>query len=224
MKSLPTFRLSLVSLIATVLTVVLGLSQAGAVPIANLYSTGVDNSNNALSTGATDTHYSAIASPSGPFAPIVISDAGWPFPPWVANNYTLGSSSRWIGPDVSSYGPAGNYVYRTTFFLPSGASNVVVSGLWATDDWGTDILINGNSTGQVSAGFTSLVPFVVTSGFQAGPNSLDFLVTNAGGPTGLRVEGIRGKYDAIPEPATLLLAAGSGLLLVGRRIARRSCL
>jgi hypothetical protein len=222
MKSLPTSRFSLLSLMATLLTVALGLSQAGAVPIANLYSTGVDNSNNALPTGSTDTHYFATSSPGGPFAPIVVSDAGWPFPLWVANNYTPGSSSRWIGPDVSSYGPAGNYVYRTTFFLPPSATNVVINGLWATDDWGTDILINGNSTGQVSAGFTSLVPFAVTSGFQPGPNSLDFLVTNAGGPTGLRVDGIRGKFDLIPEPATFLLAAGSGLLLIGRRIARRS--
>jgi hypothetical protein len=74
------------------------------------------------------------------------------------------------------------------------------------------------STGQISAGFSTLVPFSITSGFQIGLNTIEFLVQNAGGPTGLRVDKIRGDYSLIPEPATLgLAAAGLGVIATMRR-------
>jgi hypothetical protein len=104
--------------------------------------------------------------------------------------------------------------------LPANANlgSVVLTGTWATDDPGLDIFINGNSTGQVSGGFGVLVPFSVTSGFNVGLNTLDFLVGQVGGgPTGLRVDAIRGRYS-IPEPASFLLAAISvgGMLMLRR--------
>src|SRR5262249_45642139 len=77
------------------------------------------------------------------------------------------------------------------------------TGRWATDNAGTDILINGASTGQTSAGFDTFTPFQITSGFFAGFNTLTFKINNAGlspSPSGLRVE-MSGL--AAPEPMML---------------------
>lgn len=204
----------------TVLTIALLFTQllttVSAVPISGLRNTGLDGSGNYLASNAPDGNYTVISSPLGPFTPVAIDDTNYPFPFWVPNNPT---TSRWIGTTAQySDGPNGNYLYRTTFNLPANATNVVVSGLWGTDDPGLDILINGNSTSQTSAGFTSLVGFSVTTGFNVGLNTLDFLLANTGGgPTGLRVDRIRGTYN-IPEPASFLLAALSmGGLFMRRR-------
>ena len=204
---------------ATILVVCSTTITASGVPLSGLFNTGLDNFGNYLGTGSPDGNYSVIASPSGSFVPVATDDSIWPLVsgPWVANNPTF---SRWISPQTNSYGPAGNYVYRTTFNLPANAnlSTVMIGGLWGTDDLGTDILINGSSTGQISGGFVTLVPFMVTSGFNVGLNTLDFALNNAGGPTGLRVDRFRGKYDLIPEPGTWILAAlGLGGLLVRRK-------
>lgn len=197
----------------------LGLAPAGsqAVPITNIYNTGVNNSGNAwLTAGTPDIHYTVTTSPSGSFVPVAIDDTTFPFPPWFPNN----TFSRWIGP-AAQYGggPNGFYAYRTTFTLPGNAilSSVSISGLWGTDDPGNDILINANSTGQVSAGFTSLVPFSINSGFVVGLNTIDFLLANVGGgPTGLRVDGIKGTYQ-VPEPYSLAMAFGCSSLWALRR-------
>ena len=197
---------------------VLLTSTASAVPLGGLFNTGVDASANAwLIPGVPDLHYTVTASPSGAFIPVDTDDTVFPFPPWVANN----PFSRWIGPAApAANGPAGFYNYRTTVNVPANAilSTVMISGLWGTDDPGNDILINGSSTGQVSAGFTSLVPFAINSGFVFGLNTIDFLLFNAGGPTGLRVDQISGKYQ-IPEPAALTALVGGSLILLlrGRR-------
>jgi hypothetical protein len=197
-----------------------GISSAAI--ISPLYNTGVDNSGNALvGAGVVDTHYSLIVQPGSSTA-VTVDHLNWPIAPngpWVINN----PLSRWIGPDQTSQGPAGNYTYRTTFNVPANAilSTVNVSGLWGTDDPSIDIYINGNSTGNVSAGFTTLVPFSVTNNFVFGLNTLDFALTNAGGPTGLRVDRIVGTYQ-IPEPASLALAVSGVLLLVGYRLRTRA--
>jgi hypothetical protein len=202
-----------------IVVAVLSSSAVWAVPLAGLFNTGVDSSGNAwVTAGVPDIHYNVIASPSGAFVPVTVDDTVYPFPPWVANN----PASRWIGPAaLNANGPSGFYTYRTTFNVPSNAilSTVMISGLWGTDDPGNDILINGASTFQTSAGFTSLVPFSINSGFVVGPNTLDFLLFNAGGPTGLRVDQIQGKYQQVPEPATVFSLLGGALLLLlrGRR-------
>lgn len=178
------------------------VSQAAT--ITNLYNTGVNNGGVAIGPNLPDPHYSLIVQPGSTTA-TTVDDTMYPIPPWVANN----AGSRWIGPsDPFADGPTGNYVYRTTFTLPANAnlSTVNVSGWWGTDNQSIDILINGSSTGNVSAGFTTLVPFNVSSGFVIGNNTLDFSLNNAGGPTGLRVDRMVGTYQVIPEPGALQIA------------------
>lgn len=195
------------ALIVALATVAAWAGTAAAVTIP-LFNTGTDATNTAwVPSNVTDIHYIYTLSPTaGP--PVTVNNAIWPIfgGPWVPNN----ANSRWIGPDQSSQGPAGAYTYATQFTLPPSANlaTVNVSGLWATDDPGLNIEINNISTGQLSAGFSSLVPFSITSGFQIGVNTIEFLVQNAGGPTGLRVDKIQGSYSLIPEPTTLSLAAG----------------
>ena len=200
-------------------------------PIADLFNTGVDGSGTPLADGTIgDPHYTLSSVPSGTTDIRVRTSAGgWPIGPWLGDNAT----SAWIGPNNAAnlHSPAGNYVYSTTFTIPTTAdlSTVVVTGGWGTDNPGTDILINGGTTGNTSAGFGSLTPFSIGSGFQYGLNTLDFLVNNSVGgglnPTGLRVDDLVGTYQlasAIPEPATMcalgLAVAGlSGYIRKRRR-------
>src|SRR5262249_42316945 len=83
-------------------------------------------------------------------------------------------------------------------------------GGWATDDSGQDIIINGQSTGITAGGFGGLTLFPPGAGqglFQAGENTLEFLVVNGSGPTGLRVEAVVGFED--PRPGDLSTGIGA---------------
>lgn len=85
------------------------------------------------------------------------------------------------------------------------------------DESGVNILLNGVSTGNTTAGFTSFYSFAFRGGFVNGVNTLDFIIYNQDGPTGLRTESA-GTAD-VPEPASMaLLGAG----LVGLTLTRRS--
>jgi hypothetical protein len=83
---------------------------------------------------------------------------------------------------------------------------------------GDNILINGRGTGNTVSGFTpsSLAPFVITSGFQAGVNTLDFVVTDVGSIAGLLVTDLRGTAESaqqpVPEPMSAIVWSGIGLL------------
>ena len=156
-------RILKLTLLTLILQLVVHPLASWAVPIANLYNTGLDGSGNYLAANANDGNYTVISSPAGAFTPVAVDDTTFPFPLWIANNPT---ASRWIGPSGQfAPGPFGAYTYRTTFNLPANAnlSTAVINGLWATDDPGLDILINGNSTGQTSASFGSLTNFSAVS-------------------------------------------------------------
>jgi len=197
-------------------------ANAGAFVITDLFNTGVDGSGVALGDNVLDPHYTLTAQPNnGTFLAETVFDDTFPIPPWVANN----AGSRWIGPDSDNdaNGPTGDYTYETTFTLLGNVNlgSVVISGLWGTDNIGLDILINGISTLQANVNqFGSLTVFSVTSGFIVGTNSLEFILNNAGGPTGLRVDQITGMYD-LPEPTTLALF-GLGLIGLGAMRRRRT--
>jgi hypothetical protein len=203
MTSIASIRRHLAAIVA--LLAIFAGAAAQAAPI-SIFNTGVNAGG--IAVPGNDIHYTITASPSGPIPAIAVNSPGFPATPpgpWVINN----ANSRWIGPAASSQGPSGNYTYETRFTLPSNAilSTAVILGLWGTDDWSANIFLNTVNNGNVSAGFTSLVPFAVTTGFQIGLNTLEFKLTNAGGPTGLRIDRVIGSYQVTPEPAALGLAS-----------------
>jgi hypothetical protein len=196
-------------------------SSAQASVITTLYNTGVDLFGVPQVNGAVETHYSLLSVPGGTTNVRVATTAnGFPLPPWLGDN----SLSAWIGPAGSSDldGPVGIYTYRTTFdltgFIPGTA---VINGQWSMDNLGVDILINGVSISPSSTDFLSWTGFTISSNFVAGINTLDFVINNQGGPTGLRVE-MTGDATAattgVPEPASFILfGAGIGAIGLIRR-------
>jgi len=208
---------------------------ASPIPI---YGTGVGDTLLLLPGGSVDPHYHLVVSPdstyTGPAAQVV--QDGYPVGSgiWVDN----GPNSKWIAPrsDAASGNSEGDYVFETTFSLDGlDPETAVLSGAWATDNAGLEILLNGVPTGN-SIGFGTpgdysfqhLTAFTISSGFVAGINRLSFRLNNFpnGGvnPAGLRVD-LSGTAEPaaspIPEPASAILLGVGGLLAVLVRIRGR---
>ena len=203
---------------------VLGGTAAQADVIA-LHNTGVLANGAAQANNNAELFYSLVSAPVGATLALRTANSanGFPIGPWIGTNTT----SSWIGPNSNSVldGPTGAYDYRTTFDLTGLlASSALISGRWATDDQDySDILINGVSTNQTSSGFKNWSNFNIGTGFVAGVNTLDFIVINGGGPTGLRVEmtgSANASTGAVPEPSTWALLIG-GFGLTGVALRRR---
>jgi hypothetical protein len=187
-------------------------TSAHAAPIPGLFNTGVDESSTPLPGGSVDPHYALIASadPSYP-GPNAIIPSVIPAAYWFANSAT----SKWIAPAANENfpgagtpHPGGNYTYRLSFDLTGfDFSTASITGKWGVDNSGA-IRLNGVSTGIGSPSYNPLIPFTISSGFHAGINDLDFVITNfaAGGsnPTGVRV-------DALSGTATAVAGVGAGL-------------
>jgi hypothetical protein len=192
-----------------------------------LWDTGVDALASPRPNGTVgDPHYAMTSAPAGATLTIQIktSAGGYPVPPWIGDD----SSSAWIGPDsdLNADGPVGAYIYETDFTV-SSAGQITISGRWATDDEGSDILVDGVSTGQVNGGYTAFTAFSFTESVSAGTNTLDFAGYNTIGdtPTGMRVEFESASFSpavaAAPLPSTayagLGLLGGLGSLMLARR-------
>lgn len=191
-------------LLATALLSVCALSAA---PITGLYNTG------ASTTGGVDNYWRIVAPPE---RATVILQSNYPAT-WVSPS----STSAWVWNDNAGQ-PTGTgaspltYVFRYTFTLASNLdpSTVNITGEWATDNYGSDILVNGMSTGQSSGGYTSFTRFTLGANFWAGVNTIDFVVTDWG-----NIGGFRAQWDTanaellapvpapVPEPSTWALAA-----------------
>ena len=199
----------------------------GLVPVSSAFgstigisNTGESSGGTALPVGTLDPHYTLISAPSG--VPLTAT-AETPNGAYTANTAT----ADWIGPSSNGNDSfaVGNYDYRTTFSLTGdNPATAQLSGSWASDN-NACIYLNGVNTGDCTpfAGFSSLTSFSITSGFVAGTNTLDFVVTNGGGPTGVfaEVSGTASPVSATtPEPASWMLAA-SGVLALGGFVRRR---
>ena len=205
-----------------------GLSLPASGTPTTIFNTGVVSQSPLMlaAAGAVDLHYSLIASADaggpGPTAYVAGPNGVYPIPPWLLN----GPDSNWISPFVAAGTSAtmGTYTYRTTFDLSGPlAGTAVLTGRWATDNTG-EMVLNGVSLGITSGGFLAWSPFTISSGFVAGLNTLDFVVTNAPGtglnPTSLRVEISGEAGTAAPEPSTGLVVALSLCGLAGWSRAR----
>lgn len=200
-----------------------------------VFGTGVNTNGAVLANGTLgDPHYTVSTNAPGGSSQLQVLTSAYGFPivkgGWIGDS----STSAWIAPTNDPFLNGGQdlggyYDYQTTFDLtgydPATAS---LSGNWAADDSAT-FLINGVATGQNTPnGYSSYSTFDISSGFQPGINTLDFVVLEDGsGATGLRVDGITGSAAAVPEASStvslgLLLALGVGGVLVARRKAAKA--
>ncbi len=192
-------------------------------PIPDLFSTGLDDKRQPLADGATDPHWRLIDNPDGGTPEAIVQT-----PPgaWLANN----AAGKWIGPKQDTVAsPVGQYTYRTVLDLTGrDPSTLVIEGVWAVDNAGRDIRVNGLSTGnpQNTAGFASWTTFRIDSSnasFIAGSNSLEFVVDNLTDPgyTGLRMQIVRSNLrippgtppEILTQPIGTEMAEGETLTL-----------
>lgn len=145
--------------------------------------------------GTLDPNYRMIESPDRLFLPpnayVILSNTS-PVSSgvWAPNQI----NSRWISPRVDAWLPnaPGAYRYRTRFDLTGrNVSDAMLALEWAADNRGR-IELNGVLQDVIDypLGFRNMRLVSITSGFVAGMNNLDFVVTNDGpgvSPTGLHV-------------------------------------
>jgi hypothetical protein len=199
-------------------------SGALAGTIYNL-ATGLDASNNLITTGGQpDAHWS-VQPQGGGIAPARIVDPS--NPDWYGLWLTNGPNSAWIARDaLNGFQGSPPYAFIRTFDLSGfNLSTVSINGFWGIDDNGilslngyvlSSLLSGGSDSGDPS-NYTMLHPFSVAAGspyLLPGLNTLtitmtaDDLVQDA-----VRLEGVVTTGSAIPEPSgVLLLALGVGIV------------
>ncbi|MBE9067685.1 PKD domain-containing protein [Leptolyngbya cf. ectocarpi LEGE 11479] len=180
-----------------------GSDIAIAATITGLFPTGTNNSGGLLPANAKDIHYTILETGTNPEV------VGLLHPFWLGND----SSSQWIWEKSNSSPIDVTRTFRTTFDLDDlFAPSASITGLWAADNIGVDILLNGISTGNHIPGgsglgdfgaFQTLTPFSISNGFVSGINTLDFIVQDVGVVSGFRVAAISGNADIDYEPTFL---------------------
>lgn len=215
---------SLPKTVAFITVCLLLLASAQAQTVTGLFGTGVTASGGLASYRSPDLHYTLIYSVdptvSVPRQAFVSDGSHYPFIAggWAPN----GPTSGWVSPipDQDLGNSIGSYTYETTFNISSGdPHNVQISGLWAVDDFLTDVRINGHPTGvSNSLGHWELHPFSFPSQyFIAGINTLDFLVVNGDNGNGNTPTGLRVEFTSVPEPSSFSVLALAILCLTLRR-------
>lgn len=174
-----------------------------------LFNTGINTNSELADPQSVDAHYTLYrSSDANHLAPDTV-DYDMNAYPIAANGGNFSNPdgvSEWIGsqgnPGGAGYAsPVGQYIYRTTFLLDSVDLNqpVTLSGIWWVNEFGSDILINGQVTGFANTAVNSNAGknpanFVITNKFVPGVNTLDFVTTRSASANGsyqesaLRVE------------------------------------
>ena len=174
---------------------------SNAAIISDLFPTGVDSSGTPLGDGVSDPHYYILETTSSG----VVINENKIHNAWVSHS----SNSNWIWQEATGEPVKVTRTFRTTFDLTGLDPNTAsISGKWAVDNQGLDILVNGISTGQTNFGFEELTTFNINSGFVDGLNTLDFVAKDLGHISGFLVDSISGNADAIPQS----VPEGSSLL------------
>ena len=174
---------------------------SNAAIISDLFPTGVDSSGTPLGDGVSDPHYFILETTSSG----VVINENKIHNAWVSHS----SNSNWIWQEATGEPVKVTRTFRTTFDLTGLDPNTAsISGKWAVDNQGLDILVNGISTGQTNFGFEELTTFNINSGFVDGLNTLDFVARDVGLRAGFLVDSISGNADAIPQS----VPEGSSLL------------
>ena len=162
-----------------------GFGEVRAIP--TLFNSGIGTNGTALAAGSPDPHYRMTVPAQTTNAALVIQNNA----AWMENSLV----SSWIGPvnPGSGNAPAGAYKYVTRFDLCRfDPATVQVSLNVAVDDSMTNLFLNGVSTSNSFTGFAAFSPpILLTNGFVAGTNTIDFRVLNAGSTansSGFRVE------------------------------------
>ena len=201
----------------------LALPLAGIAGTITVYNTGLDSSGNVITVnGDIDAHYTDS----------IVGNTVYyvdPNPAWA----NLGGVAGYIAPSTDQGASYDGGVYTLDYNLSVDLtgfdpSSVAISGEWSTDNFGNDILVNGNSTGQTNGDYADLTSFSLSGSsgfFTSGVNTLTFVWGNSGGPGGLGVIFTSATANpAAPEPGSLLLL-GAGLATlaaIGRRRFRRN--
>ena len=162
-----------------------------------VFGTGLDASGNPLALGSSDPHYQ-IEIAGNPQA-VVLNP---PDPGYFPNDL----ASEWVWQNADSQPANVTLTFRTTFDLTGfDPRTAVISGLWATDNSGLDMRLNGHSTGialpnSLGTNYSLLHSFAIhdPAFFQNGINTLEFVVEDTGGVAGFRAQ-LTG--TATPTPA-----------------------
>jgi hypothetical protein len=200
-----------------------------AAPIRTLFNSGVLDDGTLAPAGSTDLHFSATFQSSDPedsgfllISPVLVPSF---FPEtWVHNT----SDSRWLWAvppgSIPNYTDPGSYHYVMQFdltgYIPSSA---VITGRWAANDFGLDMVVNGHSTGQTANPFTFTNFTIDPNMLVAGINVLDLPVRVEGvSPDGIQLQFTQATANAIPEPVSMVtLGAGLAWLTAYRLITVR---
>lgn len=154
-----------------------------------LPDTGLNSQGLTIAHGANDPRWTVLSS-AGNITPFVTSNAYPIGTAWMVDD----ANSQWISPqaDESTGDNPGLYTYRTTVDLtgydPASASLQLQV---AVDNQLSAVRLNGVGLALTATGFSKFTPLTIDGPFQAGVNTLDLIVFNAGSqpnPSGLRVE------------------------------------
>lgn len=153
------------------------------------FATGLDASGAVLADQAVDGHWTVKDAEGNAFSAYAQTDAlGYP-------NYWLAPSatSKFISPFIDTVDPTGNgtFTYKTTFSLREGVNLAAVSLVirCTSDNQMKSVMVNGQALpGVVDGSYSSFQTLTATTGFVVGINTVELVVANSGGPTGMRAE------------------------------------
>jgi hypothetical protein len=155
----------------------------------NPFATGLDNASVVLADLAVDPHWTIKNGAGKAFTAYVQTDAKGYIGYWLAPSAT----SKFLSPfmDTDDTLVEGPFTYTTTFTLRTGVdlAGTSLSVSYANDNAMDSISLNGTAVPGVTAGgYGSFTVLPITGPFNVGTNTISFVSSNSGGPTGFRAE------------------------------------